>query len=103
MSNTATEAEVRAYYGERQRVSSDFVAVTSALLERYAGTLPERDVGMLQLARTLHRARLEELLRRLTEALDRQAEHTAVREAWLVDEAAFATDGESAKSEPDSR
>lgn len=92
MSNTGTEAEVRAYYTERERVSSDYVAFTSRLLERYGDVLPERDHGLVSLARDMHRARLEELPRHLREALDRRETHAAAREAWLAEEALFATD-----------
>ena len=92
MANTATEEEVRAFYGERQQVSSDYVELTSVLLNRYADVLPERDLGLIRLARELHRARLEEIPRRLTEAIQRSHEHAAVREAWLADEAEFNLD-----------
>jgi len=90
MSNTGSESEVRAYYAERQRISSDYVTFTTRLIERYGDVLPERDLGLIELARRMHRTRLEELPRRLAEALERREAHARVREAWLAEEAAFA-------------
>ena len=89
VSYRATENEVRDYYAERQRVSSDYVVFTDILIERYGDVLPEQDLGLLQLAQTLHRARLEEMPRRLAEALERREAHELVRAAWRADEAAF--------------
>lgn len=89
MSNTGTEAEVRAYYAERERISRDYVAFTTRLLDTYGDVLPERDRGLVSLARDLHRARLEEMPRHLSEALSRRSDHAAAREAWLAEEALF--------------
>ncbi len=95
LSNTATEAENRAFYGERQRISSDYVLLTTRLLELHGDDLPDRDRGLVELARTLHRARLQEIPRRVAEALARREAHERVRAQWLEDEAAFASgDGE---------
>ncbi|MEM7411609.1 MAG: hypothetical protein AAF430_15360 [Myxococcota bacterium] len=102
MSNTASESEVRAFYGERNRISSDYVAFTDLALERYGDVLPPRDKGLLELARTLHLARLEELPRRLSEALERRERHAALRDQWLADEAAFAESRTLSKPELDS-
>ena len=101
MANTATEAEVRAYYAERQEISSDYVIFTTTLLDRYRDVLPEQDVGLLELARTLHRARLEELPRRLAEAIERRDAHEIVREQWLADQAAFGDEPEGDPGDPD--
>ena len=90
LSNTATEAEIRAFYGERQRISADYVLFTTRLLELHGDDLPDRDRGLIELARTLHRARLEEIPRRVAEALARREAHERVRARWLEDEAAFA-------------
>lgn len=90
LSNTATEREVRDYYAHRQRLSADYVEFTSHLLERYGDVLPERDVGLLELARELHLARLEEIPRNLADALERREAHARVREAWLAEQALFA-------------
>ena len=89
MSNTGSEEEVRAYYAERERISRDYVAFTTRLLDTYGDVLPERDRGLVSLARDLHRARLEEMPRQLSEALSRRTAHAAAREAWLAEEALF--------------
>jgi len=97
LAGTASVEEVDAYFEHRHRLSADYVEFTSHLLDHYGDVLLERDIGMLELARELHLARLEELPRRHAEALDRREAHAAVREAWLRDQALF--EGESA--EPD--
>jgi hypothetical protein len=96
LSNTATEEEVRAYYAHRQRLSADSVEFASYLLDHYGDVLPERDVGLLELARKLHLARLQEYPRNLADALQRREAHEAARQAWLEDEARF----ESAEDRP---
>lgn len=89
LSGTATQEEVDAYFALRRRISEDAVVFSEYLLEHYGDVLPERDVGLLELASRLHRARLEEMPRRLAEAHARRLEHERVRAAWLADEAAF--------------
>lgn len=105
LGNTADESEIRDYYAERQKVSADYVEFTDVVLERYGDVLSEQDRGLLQLAQTLHRARLEEMPARLTDALDRNAEHADQRAAWLADEAAFldTSSGSVAEEEPSAR
>lgn len=89
LSGTGTEEEIRDYYDQRARLSTDYVEFTTYLLDHYGDELPERDVGLLELARRLHLARLEEIPRKVEEALERKHQQDAVREAWLADEAAF--------------
>ena len=89
LANTGSVEEVDAYFEHRRRLSADYVEFTSYLLDHYGDVLLERDVGMLELARELHLARLEELPRRHAEALERREAHAAAREAWLRDEARF--------------
>jgi hypothetical protein len=89
LSGTGTDEEIRDYYDQRARLSTDYVELTTYLLDHYIDDLPERDVGLLQLARRLHLARLEEIPRKVEEALERKRQQDAVREAWLADEAAF--------------
>ena len=93
--NLADEAEVRDYFALRQRISADAVEFSSHLLDRYRDVLPERDVGLLELARTLHLARLEEMPARLSEALERRRLHEEERLRWLEEERAF-REGEGA-------
>jgi hypothetical protein len=89
LSGTASEEEIRAYYDNRARLSGDYIEFATYLLDHYESTLPERDVGMLKLALRLHRARLEEIPRKVEEALERKWTQDAAREAWLKDQAAF--------------
>jgi hypothetical protein len=89
LSGNATEAEIEAYYAHRQRLSADYVEFVSYVLDHYQDEIPERDVGLLELARRLHLARLEEIPKRIQEATLRKQQQDAAREAWLADEADF--------------
>ena len=92
MANTATDAEIEAFYAHRQRVSADYVEFTTHVLDHHGDALPAQDAQMLKLARTLHLARLAEVPRRLQEALDRAAGFREARAAWLESEERFAND-----------
>lgn len=103
LSGTATEAEIDAYYAERYRLSSDYIEFASHLLKEYGEVLPERDVGLLELAVKMHHARLQQMPRRVAEAHARKQKQDRLREAWLADEEAFRQSiGASAKDEPHS-
>lgn len=90
LSGTATDAEIEAYYAHRHRLSSDYVEFVDYVLEHDRDALPERDVGLLELARRLHLARLAEIPRKLEEARARKQQQDAAREAWREQQAAFA-------------
>ncbi|MFN8644878.1 MAG: hypothetical protein U0802_25615 [Candidatus Binatia bacterium] len=92
LSGTGSEEEVRAYYDERARLSGDYVEFTTYLLDHYGDVLTERDVSLLQLARRLHLARLEEIPRSLEQALLRKAQQDEARARWQADERAFNAD-----------
>jgi len=72
LSGTASEEEIHDYYALRRRISEDAVEFAGHLLEHYGDVLPERGVGLLELADRLHRARLEEMPRRIAEARERK-------------------------------
>lgn len=90
LSGTGTEEEVLAYYDMRARLSSDYLEFTTYLLDNHGKSLAERDVGLLELARRLHAARLQAIPRQVEEALERKRLQDAAREEWLADEAEFA-------------
>lgn len=92
LSGTGSDEEIRAYYDERARVSGDYVEFTTYLLDHYGEVLHPRDVSLLQLARRLHLARLEEIPRSLEQALQRKAEQDEARARWQADERAFNAD-----------
>jgi hypothetical protein len=91
LSGNASEEEIHAYYAHRQRLSADYVEFTSYVLEHHGDELSEQDVELLELARRLHLARLEEYPRQTQAALERKLEQDRAREAWLADEAEFGT------------
>lgn len=94
LSGTGSDQEVRAYYDERARVSGDYVEFASYLLDHYGDVLHPRDVTLLQLARRLHLARLEEIPRNLEQALQRKAQQDEARARWQADERAFNADAD---------
>jgi hypothetical protein len=87
LSGTGSEDEVRAYFAHRQRVSADYVEFATYLLDHHGEELPDRDVGMLELARSMHLRRLEELPRKQEEAFARKRAQDEARAAWLAEEA----------------
>jgi len=89
LSNQANEQEIRDFYARKQRVSSDLVSFSTALLNRHAKDLTERDYGLQNLARTLHLARLEEIPQQLAKALDNRKQFEARRATWLSDKASY--------------
>jgi hypothetical protein len=89
LSGTATDAEIRAYYDQRARLATDYMEFTTYLLDHYRDTLPERDVGLLELARRLNAARLQEIPRQVEESFERKQQQDEARAAWLADEAEF--------------
>jgi hypothetical protein len=89
LSGTATDEEIQAYFDHRARLSSDYIEFTTHLLDHYGEQLPERDVALLELARRLHAARLEEIPRKVEEAFERKRQQDAARAAWLKDQVEF--------------
>jgi len=89
LSGSASEEEIEDYFDLRRRISQDAVSFAEYLLLNHGSDLPERDVSLLSLASRLHRARLEEMPRRMTEALERKQRQDRLREEWLADEKAF--------------
>lgn len=90
-SNTATDAEIDAYYAEQQKLSEDYLEFLVHLAEHYGTLVPRSAVGALKLAGEMHLARLEELPRKIAEAKERHAAHAKAREAWLEEQRLFAT------------
>lgn len=70
---TASGDELLAYYEQRARASRDVVQLADYLLEHYQSVLAAEDVALLQIAKRLHLARLDEIPRRLLEARERSA------------------------------
>jgi ABC-type phosphate transport system auxiliary subunit len=89
LSGTASVEEIQAYYAHRQRLSADYVEFASYLLDHHADDLSDQDIGLLELARRLHLARLAEYPKQTQEAFDRKAKQDEARAAWLKDEEEF--------------
>ena len=89
LSNTATVKEVNEYYAHQQQRSADYIEFTSYILDNHGSELREQDANLLQIARTLHMARIEEIPRHQAEALARREAHAKAREAWKADQKRF--------------
>jgi hypothetical protein len=68
----ATEPEIRAYYAERRRISEDYLQLAMLVLEEKSDQLPDRDRTLFALSAKLHRERLTQIERDLTDALARR-------------------------------
>ncbi len=90
-SNTATDEEIDAYYGDQQKLSEDYVEFLVYLAEHHANEVPRSAIGALKLAGEMHLARLEEIPRKIAEAKERRAAHEKARQEWLAEQAKFAT------------
>ncbi|MBP1690392.1 MAG: uncharacterized protein H6Q34_965 [Deltaproteobacteria bacterium] len=88
-SNTATDEEIDAYYGEQQKLSNDYLEFLVYLGTHYGDIVPKGEIGMLKLAGELHLARLEEIPRKIAEAKERHAAQEAARRAWLEEQKVF--------------
>jgi len=78
LSNTATEEEIREYYGHRRKVSEDLMTFARLVLEEYGTQLPETERGLYELSLRMHHARLEELPQQLQAALARKRPQTSL-------------------------
>jgi hypothetical protein len=82
VSNTATVEEIRDYYAYKRKLSEDYVEVVQLILDEHGDELSERDVGLLELALSMHSSLLGELPRKEDDALQRKAEYDRVKRAW---------------------
>lgn len=87
--NLASEVEIRAYFDHRQRRSEDYVEFATVLLNQYGDVLPEQARHFQVFARNLNLVQLQELPKKLTQALENRKRFLAKREAWLKDKTAF--------------
>jgi hypothetical protein len=71
LANEASAVEIREYYGEKKRISTDYLELVSLVLKEKANDLPERDRALFELTASLHRARLDQIARDLADALAR--------------------------------
>lgn len=93
LSGTGTEQEIKEFYDHRMQLSSDYVRFVDWVIEHQGEGLSEQDLTLLHVAKRLHLARLEEVPRRMQEALDRKAKQDAAREAWLAEQREFEAEG----------
>lgn len=78
-SSTATEEEIHRYYDRRRRISEDYVAFATLVLEEHGAELPERDQELYALSIRMHESRLRALPRNVEEALARRRARVAAR------------------------
>ncbi|MDY7230364.1 hypothetical protein [Hyalangium rubrum] len=78
----ATEEEIQRYYDYRRKISEDYIEMGSLMLTEYRDRLPERDQGLIELSIRMHRDRLAEVPRQLSEAQERKKLLDQRREEW---------------------
>ena len=89
LSGDATDADIKEFFDRRMRLSSDYVRFVDWVLDHQGSKLSDQDLELLHVAKRLHLARLEEIPRRMQEAIDRKAKQDAARAAWQADQRAF--------------
>jgi hypothetical protein len=89
LSGDATDADIKEFFDRRMRLSSDYVRFVDWVLEHQGSKLSEQDLELLHVAKRLHLARLEEIPRRMQEAIERKAQQEAARAAWLAEQREF--------------
>lgn len=82
VSGTGSRSDIEAYFDRRTRQSRDYVAFVERVLQQYGAELPEREVGLYELSRAMHKKRLEDLPAERERAYVRQAEQEKRREQW---------------------
>lgn len=83
LSSTATEDEIHRYYDHRRQVSEDAIQFATQVLQRYGAQLSEEERGLYGLSIRMHRTRLDEIPREISDALARKAAQDLRREEWL--------------------
>ncbi|MFZ1863670.1 MAG: hypothetical protein WAU39_05560 [Polyangiales bacterium] len=82
VSNTATVEQIRDYYAYKRKLSEDYIEVLQLILDEHGDELSERDVGLLELALSMHSSLLSDLPSKEDDALQRKAEYDRVKRAW---------------------
>ncbi len=82
VSNTATDEQIDQYFDHQQKVSEDYLELSTLILEEYGDDLPESEAGAHELSVKMHSMKLQELPRKREEARIRKVEQDKKREAW---------------------
>jgi type IV secretory pathway VirB10-like protein len=99
LSGDASDADIKEFFDRRMRLSSDYVRFVDWVLEHQGSKLSDQDLELLHVAKRLHLARLEEIPRRMQEAIDRKAKQDAARAAWRAEQREF-DEGDSESQPP---
>lgn len=91
LSGDASEAEVRAYYDYRTRLSSDYLEFADFMNRRFRGSLTDQFQGLLDLSIKLHTARLAQIPADLEDALERSRTREKIREEWRKEKEEFSS------------
>lgn len=87
--NHADEATIRAYFEHKTHMANDYVEFATALLNRYGADMPEEGRHLQTFARNLNLVQLQELPKKLQNALDSRKAFLERRENWLADKEAY--------------
>jgi len=89
LAGDANEDEVRAYYGYRERLSSDYLEFADYVKRRFGDKISEQFNGLLDTAIRLNKARLAQIPADREDAIERSREHAKIREQWQREQAEF--------------
>jgi len=87
--NRASEKQIRDYFQHREQVTTDYIEFATSLLNRYHDVLPEEAYSFQVFARNLNLVLLQELPKKLNNALESRKKFIAQREEWLQDKQAY--------------
>jgi len=98
VSNTASVEEIRDYYAYRRKLSEDYIEVAQLILEEHGDSLSERDLGLFELAISMHGSVLAEIPDKLSDALQRKEQYDRVKQAWKAQQEVEAAAADEAPS-----
>lgn len=98
VSNTASVEEIRDYYAYRRKLSEDYIEVAQLILEEHGDSLSERDLGLFELAISMHGSVLSEIPDKLSDAMQRKEQYDRVKQAWKAQQEVEAVADDATRS-----
>ncbi len=84
-SNTASLEDIDWFYDHKEQLSRDYLQFTERVLEKYGSELPERDLGLYELSKSMHEHRLRDYPGDREDAKRRKALQDEKRRAWKTE------------------
>lgn len=81
-SNTASNEEIDRFFDHKEALSNDYLKFATKVIEEYGDKLPDRELGLYELAQSMHRDRLSQYPAQREQAKRRKREQDEKRETW---------------------